>query len=81
MALPRIPKNYRAKQGQLEFYQGNGDSAPATPKPSAPAKRLASKKNTNGKKKTNGKAAPVARKNNSTRTSFMDDMYKGMRGQ
>ena len=69
MALPKIPKNYQAKQGQVEFYQGNGNSAPA------------SKNKPKGKKKTNSKAAPVARKNNSTRTSFMDDMYKGMRGQ
>lgn len=68
--MPGIPKNYKAKQGQMEFYQGNGDSSPAK-------KKAAPKKN--GKK-----AMPAAAKksgNNSTRTSFMNDMYKGMRGQ
>jgi hypothetical protein len=66
--MPGIPENYKAKQGQIEFYQGNGGSSSAKPKPKA-------------KKKTKGKPAPVARKNNSTRTSFMDDMWKGTRGQ
>jgi hypothetical protein len=71
--MPGIPKDYKAKQGQIEFYQGNGNGNGG----SAPA----STKKTNGKKKPKGKPAPVARKNNSTRTSFMDDMWKGTRGQ
>jgi hypothetical protein len=75
--MPKIPENYNAKQGQIEFYQGNGNGNGN----SAPASKPKPKPKPQGKKKSNGKAAPAARKNNSTRTSFMNDMYKGMRGQ